>query len=126
MTMMNHTLKTVQPFYNSLESGDKTFEVRLNDRNFAVGDTLTLEEFPYSGREQTREVSYVLTHEQFPQGLKEGYVILGFVNNFYIDDDDIYNFLDEPDFDNIPDAYGEPDLYDENGFYIQQLTPSTY
>ena len=77
---MNHTLKTVQPFYNDVESGSKTFDVRYIDRNFAVGDILTIQEFPYTGRELKKEVGYVLSHDDFPQGLKEGYVVLGLID----------------------------------------------
>jgi len=78
--MNHHALKTVQPFYNDVEQYLKTFEVRANDRNYSVGDILTLQEFPYTGRELKKEVGYVLSHDDFPQGLKEGYVVLGLID----------------------------------------------
>lgn len=39
---MVHKLKTVQPFFDAVWSGEKTFEVRKNDRNFNIGDRLML------------------------------------------------------------------------------------
>jgi hypothetical protein len=46
-------------------SGEKTFELRKNDRRFKVGDVLRLREWEptkneYSGRECTRVITYVL------------------------------------------------------------------
>ncbi len=39
---MNHILKCWPGFFDAVDSGDKTFEVRLDDRGFKVGDRLTL------------------------------------------------------------------------------------
>ena len=39
---MLHVLKTVQPYFEALWSGEKRFEVRKNDRGFEVGDSLCL------------------------------------------------------------------------------------
>lgn len=41
--MTTHTLKTLRSYWRALANGTKTFEVRRNDRDFAVGDTLVLE-----------------------------------------------------------------------------------
>lgn len=38
-----HTLKTMRSYWRALNDGTKTFEVRRNDRDFAVGDVLVLE-----------------------------------------------------------------------------------
>lgn len=40
--MAEHILKTVEPYFSLVASGDKTFEVRRNDRAFQKGDVLTL------------------------------------------------------------------------------------
>jgi hypothetical protein len=78
----HHDLKTIQPFYDDIESGCKTFEVRLNDRAFQAGDTVTLREYDprgvcpglheedghgggegcqYTGRRRTFRIGYVLS-----------------------------------------------------------------
>jgi Domain of unknown function (DUF3850) len=60
---MIHRLKTWPEYYEKILTGEKTFEYRVNDRNFAVGDTLELEEYDphngYTGRAITRHVSYI-------------------------------------------------------------------
>lgn len=40
---MIHKLKTWPEFFLALEMWRKMFEVRKNDRNFSVGDTLLLQ-----------------------------------------------------------------------------------
>ncbi|MHC5722582.1 MAG: DUF3850 domain-containing protein [Nostoc sp.] len=58
--------------------GRKTFELRKNDRNYQVGDSLTLieinptNELAPTGRQTNKEVVYLLTG----WGLQEGYVVL--------------------------------------------------
>lgn len=42
---MKHTLKTIQPYFGEVESGNKNFEVRKDDRNFQKGDILFLQEY---------------------------------------------------------------------------------
>ncbi len=67
----------------------KTFEVRKNDRDFQVGDTLMLSETRYSalamrqgqpleytGRQIEAQVTYILDGTTFPEALQEDYVIL--------------------------------------------------
>lgn len=39
---MIHDLKCWREFFDAIERGDKTFEIRKDDRGFAVGDTLRL------------------------------------------------------------------------------------
>lgn len=41
--MRLHRLKTLAPYWERVQSGEKTFEIRKNDRDFQVGDTLELE-----------------------------------------------------------------------------------
>jgi hypothetical protein len=72
-----HELKTWQPFFDALVKGNKTFEIRENDRAFGVGDTLVLKEWDnvhnlYTGREVRRVVTYITSmHQQY------GYVVMG-------------------------------------------------
>lgn len=74
-----HYLKTWTTFFKDIRSGVKRFEVRKNDRDYQVGDTLILEEFnsiteKYTGAWVPEEVTYKLSDPQF---VKKGYVILG-------------------------------------------------
>lgn len=39
-----HELKTWKPFFEAVIKGDKTFEMRKDDRGFEVGDNLRLVE----------------------------------------------------------------------------------
>ena len=58
--------------------GNKTFELRKDDRDYKVGDKLKLLEFDngnYTGRECNRTISYVLRDVE-KYGLKKGFVIL--------------------------------------------------
>jgi hypothetical protein len=77
--MAEHELKTWPAYFDAVERGDKMFEVRLDDRNFAVGDVLRLREWcptrgDYTGREAKRRVTYVL--RDYP-AFVPGYVVLG-------------------------------------------------
>lgn len=63
-----------------MRSGAKPFEVRWDDRDFAVGDRLFLKEFDphtgrFSGEVEAPVVTYVLRDERF--GVKPGFVVLG-------------------------------------------------
>lgn len=76
--MTTHKLKTWPATFGALLSGHKTFEFRVDDRGFAVGDTVVLEEWDptvgaYTGRHTTRKITYVL-REDF--GVPEGYAVL--------------------------------------------------
>lgn len=42
---MVHAVKAYPEYYGSLATGDKTFEVRKNDRPYEVGDILAVNEF---------------------------------------------------------------------------------
>ena len=41
--MRYHKLKTLAQYWERVQSGEKTFEIRKNDRDFQVGDILELE-----------------------------------------------------------------------------------
>ncbi|KOF56798.1 hypothetical protein AGR56_09030 [Clostridium sp. DMHC 10] len=74
---MVHELKTLPEFFQAVKEKRKSFEVRRNDRNFKVGDSLYLREWTggeYTGRKLIRIITYILDN---PLYVKEGYVILG-------------------------------------------------
>lgn len=75
-----HSLKTFPEYFNAVENGTKPFEVRKNDRNYQVGDTLHLQEYSngaYTGREIAKKICYILDNPAF---CKDGYVVLGLAN----------------------------------------------
>ena len=81
-----HVLKTDYVVFQDVLDGNKTFEIRFNDRDYQVGDLVILKEteftgeqmksgqpLVYTGREIQKRISYVLSG----YGLHEGWVILG-------------------------------------------------
>jgi hypothetical protein len=74
-----HDLKTWSEYYWLVVSGAKRFELRRDDRGFAVGDTVCLREWDYdcgySGNSVTMRITYILRNAGL-FGLKPGYVIL--------------------------------------------------
>lgn len=76
--MKHHNLKTWPEYYKQVQSGEKKFEIRINDRDFQPGDILHLDEWDpksmvYTGKGTTKQVGYVLYKHD---GLKEGFVIM--------------------------------------------------
>lgn len=74
-----HYLKTWTSYFQDAKKGIKPFEVRKNDRNYQVGDTLILEEYDPVKKIKTgawvpEEVIYLLDDNRF---VKDGFVILG-------------------------------------------------
>ncbi len=39
---MNHILDIQDKYFNDIKTGIKTFEIRRNNRNYSIGDDLTL------------------------------------------------------------------------------------
>jgi len=63
--MKQHYLKIYPKYYDAVESGRKTFELRYNDRDIKTGDELILEEYSalsgeYTGRKIRKVVTYIL------------------------------------------------------------------
>lgn len=76
---MLHYLKILPEYYEAVATGKKSFEIRKNDRNYQVGDTLVIQEyFPdtdkFSGRSVLREITYITEYAQ-----KENYVVMAIV-----------------------------------------------
>ena len=60
-----HELKSWPKFFQAIFNGDKTFEVRVNDRNFREQDSILLREYNpetgmYSGRELFLKITYLM------------------------------------------------------------------
>lgn len=71
-----HSVKLNVKYYDLVESRTKNFEVRLNDRNYRVGDWLVMHEWTgqeYTGRWLTRGIQYILPLDEF--GLKDWVVM---------------------------------------------------
>jgi len=78
--MKKHYLKTWSKYFHDVDCGLKDFELRLNDRDFQIGDILILEEvddfsFVKTGKIIEKSIKYILEGGMF--GLQEGYAILG-------------------------------------------------
>ncbi len=77
-----HHLKTWQPFYDQVKSGEKPFELRINDRHYRKDDVLVLYEYDpetkvYLGGRIYQLVTCVVKDVPEEFGLKDGYAILG-------------------------------------------------
>jgi len=85
--MAHHDLKTDPEVFQASADGVKNFEIRRNDRDFKVGDVLTLHETEHSGAEMqdgkplvytgrsTKAKIYYILHGPI-YGLEDGWVIL--------------------------------------------------
>lgn len=73
-----HNIKCWKEFFSDIKTGKKSFELRINDRNYEVGDTLHLREYDsitglYTGKDCFRDIAYILGGHE---GIKEGYIIM--------------------------------------------------
>ncbi|WP_088832703.1 DUF3850 domain-containing protein [Paenibacillus tyrfis] len=72
-----HEVKTIPQFFEPAAAGAKPFTIRINDRNYKVGDTLFKREWDeatgvYTGREAAFEITYITSYGQHP-----GVVVMG-------------------------------------------------
>lgn len=79
---MVHYLKVLPAYWEPLLTGQKTFEVRRDDRGFQTGDLLSLRRwdpqyhcFTSSAQPINKRIKYILTGGQF--GIEPGYVVMG-------------------------------------------------
>jgi len=88
---MTHQLKTWPQYWDAVASGDKTFEVRRDDRGFQKGDVVELLRCRHAmmgtyevaldpvthkpSNVLRKRITYVLTGGQF--GIEPGFVVLG-------------------------------------------------
>ncbi len=75
-----HELKCQTKYYGAILLSHKTFDVRKNDRNFKVGEYITLKEWDnekneFTGNSLSRRINYILPGGQF--GIEKGYCVLG-------------------------------------------------
>ncbi len=73
-----HELKILPKYFKDIVNGDKNFELRKNDRDFKIGDSLMLKEFDngaYTGDSVQVVITYILVGGEY--GLDKDYVILG-------------------------------------------------
>lgn len=80
--MKNHELKIWPEYFIAMMFGNKSFEVRENDRDFKNGDYLTLREYDpktktYTGRVLARQVTYIFKGGSF--GIPENMVVMAVI-----------------------------------------------
>ena len=79
--MANHHIKILDTFADAVYNGEKTFEIRENDRGYQRGDFVTFTVVRKDGTENNshglRGKVFVITYVLSGWGLKEGYVALG-------------------------------------------------
>jgi len=81
---MIHKLKTWPQYFKAVKKGKKTFEIRINDRDFKPGDILSLEEFDpetqqYTGGVINKQIGFCLestSEHNSISGIKPGYIIM--------------------------------------------------
>lgn len=85
-----HELKTDPDAFDALVRGDKTYEMRLNDRDFKVGDGLLLRRTKFTGNQMHmrpdhyplgytgEECRRIVSHIQTGYGLNDRWCILSF------------------------------------------------
>lgn len=80
---MIHELKIEKQYYERVEDGTKTFEIRLNDRGYQKGDIVKLKRWDgelsdclqQSSSVITKQIGYVCSYEQRP-----GYVVFSLLD----------------------------------------------
>lgn len=76
---MIHRIKILPEYYTAVQVGKKNFEVRYNDRNYQIGDTVILQEWEagrLTGNQLKRKIEYMYLGEDM-YGLEKGYCVLG-------------------------------------------------
>jgi ASCH domain. len=78
MTIKVHPIKIAPKYLNAVVAGQKKAELRKNDRNYKVGDILSLKEWKhgkYTGREWSAVITHVLPVGEVVTGL-DSWVVL--------------------------------------------------
>ncbi|MBO5145032.1 MAG: DUF3850 domain-containing protein [Lachnospiraceae bacterium] len=78
--LKHHDIKILPKFFEDVYSDRKAFEIRKDDRDYQIGDSVTFREWDlehgYTGSEITVGIIYVLRN--CPEyGLMDGYCIFG-------------------------------------------------
>ena len=91
--MTVHQMKLNDCYFDAVDNGIKTYEIRKDDRGFRVGDVLKIYRVNDNGLYVSNDgayasndrsglkpiqvtVKYILTHDDFPDGIPEGYVVM--------------------------------------------------
>jgi ASC-1-like (ASCH) protein len=73
---MKHELKILPQFFKAVKNRSKTFEIRVDDRPYEVGDTIHFNEWTgtkYTGDEAEAKINYLLRDTNY---VKEGMVVM--------------------------------------------------
>lgn len=74
-------VKTHPKYLTAAISGEKTFTIRKNDRDYEVGQIIRKMGYTpdkgYTGEYADFKIIYILTHDDFPDGIKEEYIVCG-------------------------------------------------
>lgn len=95
---MIHDLKIWTEQFELVNRGLKTFELRKNDRDYQVDDTLLLREWdPVTKTYTGRECKRLITHMLDGLWLNSSYCVLSLVDELYVNRHDalerVYNYL---------------------------------
>ena len=91
--MTRHQMKLNDRYFDAVANGTKSFEIRKDDRGFRVGDVLELyrvndnglyvsNDGTYASNDRSGlkpiqvKVTYIFTHNDFPAGIPEGFVVM--------------------------------------------------
>ena len=79
--MATHDLKLDVTYWDAVTTGLKTFEVRMNDRDYHVGDVLRLHAWEAGSYAfvPTPVAAFKVTYIHEGLGMAPGYVVLGIV-----------------------------------------------
>jgi len=84
---MKHELKTDPEVYDDVKNGYKTFEIRMDNRDYKVDDTLILQKTKHTGKQMANGAPLVYTGDKISllviyilkgpiYGLEKGWVIM--------------------------------------------------
>lgn len=78
-------VKCVEPFFGKLKCGNKTFEARLNDREYEEGDTIVCNQFDpergFTGERYVFTAGFILYGPAY--GIQEGYCVISVIDHPY-------------------------------------------
>lgn len=82
-TPLEHELKTHPEPFTEVWSGRKTAELRLDDRDFRIGDTMILKEWKpkakkFTGRTVTARITHITRLSRWIEGIDHRWVVLSF------------------------------------------------
>ncbi len=80
---MDHRVKIETKYLRRILNGEKTFEVRFNDRDYQAGDTLHFEEQREDTLCRDNSTRKKITYVHSGLGMKDNYVVLGLAEDEY-------------------------------------------